>query len=179
MSQDAAAVAVLDAAQCAFDETAFYRDRYRDRPASPADVPFVSHAAYHRANGLLECICDREEIIGAIAPWVRGVRRFPYNIVESETESAHRFDRLLHALGVLDLRTGEPVDMVGTYDEMSPRSFPDYPGGTSQQRWLRELLRRTMEAEGFTVYSAEWWHFDHDDWREYAIQNDVFGEIRP
>jgi CubicO group peptidase (beta-lactamase class C family)/D-alanyl-D-alanine dipeptidase len=80
-------------------------------------------------------------------------------------------------LTLFDLRTGEPVDMVGTYDEMSPRSFPDYPGGTSQQRWLRELLRRAMEAEGFTVYEAEWWHFDHDDWREYAIQNAVFSEI--
>jgi CubicO group peptidase (beta-lactamase class C family)/D-alanyl-D-alanine dipeptidase len=80
-------------------------------------------------------------------------------------------------LTLYDLETGLPVDMVGTYDEMSPRSFPDYPGGTSRQRWLRELLRRTMESEGFTVYSAEWWHFDHDDWREYAIQNVVFGEI--
>ena len=80
-------------------------------------------------------------------------------------------------LSMYDLRTGEPVDMVGTYDEFSPRSFPDYPGGTSQQRWLRDLLRRTMEAEGFTVYEAEWWHFDHEDWRSYAIQNATFDEL--
>jgi len=80
-------------------------------------------------------------------------------------------------LSLYDLRTGEPVDMVGTYDEFSPRSFPDYPGGTSRQRWLREKLRRAMETEGFTVYEAEWWHFDHDDWRDYAIQNAVFSEI--
>jgi CubicO group peptidase (beta-lactamase class C family)/D-alanyl-D-alanine dipeptidase len=81
-------------------------------------------------------------------------------------------------LSLLDLRTGEPVDVVGTYDEFSPRSFPDYPGGTSRQRWLRDLLRRVMEAEGFTVYEAEWWHFDHGDWREYAIQNATFAELR-
>ena len=80
-------------------------------------------------------------------------------------------------LNLFDLRTGEPADMVGTFDEFSPRSFPDYPGGTSRQRWLRELLRRTMEAEGFTVYEAEWWHFDHDDWREYAIQNATFDQL--
>lgn len=80
-------------------------------------------------------------------------------------------------LNLYDLVTGEPVDMVGTYDEFSPRSFPDYPGGTSRQRWLRELLRRAMEAEGFTVYEAEWWHFDHEDWREYAIQNATFDEL--
>jgi len=80
-------------------------------------------------------------------------------------------------LNLYDLRTGEPVDMVGTYDEFSPRSFPDYPGGTSRQRWQRDLLRRTMVEEGFSVYEAEWWHFDHGDWREYAIQNATFDEL--
>ena len=80
-------------------------------------------------------------------------------------------------LNLYDLATGEPADMVGTFDEFSPRSFPNYPGGTSLQRWQREVLRRAMEAEGFTVYEAEWWHFDHDDWREYALQNATFGEL--
>ena len=80
-------------------------------------------------------------------------------------------------LNLYELATGQPADMVGSYDEFSPRSFPDYWGGTSRQRWLRELLRRTMEAEGFTVYEAEWWHFDHDDWRAYGIQNVTFEEI--
>jgi D-alanyl-D-alanine dipeptidase len=80
-------------------------------------------------------------------------------------------------LNLYDLRTGEPVEMVGGYDEFSARSFPDYPGGTSRQRWLRNLLRETMESEGFAVYEAEWWHFDHDDWREYAIQNATFNEL--
>jgi D-alanyl-D-alanine dipeptidase len=34
-----------------------------------------------------------------------------------------------------------------------------------------------MEAEGFTVYEAEWWHFDHGLWRAYPIQNVTFEEI--
>ena len=80
-------------------------------------------------------------------------------------------------LNLYDLATGEPADMVGTFDEFSPRSFPNYPGGTSRQRWLREILRRAMEAEGFSVYEAEWWHFDHEDWREYALQNATFAEL--
>jgi D-alanyl-D-alanine dipeptidase len=80
-------------------------------------------------------------------------------------------------LTLYDADTGEPVRMVGGYDEFSPRSYPDYPGGTSRQRWLRGLLRARMEAEGFTVYEAEWWHFDHADWRSYAIQNATFEEI--
>ena len=77
-------------------------------------------------------------------------------------------------LTLYDLATGKPIEMPGTYDEMSPRSFPDYPGGTSLQRWHRDLLRRAMESEGFTVYEAEWWHFDYKDWKEYPILNVPF-----
>jgi D-alanyl-D-alanine dipeptidase len=82
-------------------------------------------------------------------------------------------------LTLYDLSTGQPIEMPGTYDEMSPRSFPDYPGGTSLQRWHRDLLRRAMESEGFTVYEAEWWHFDYKDWREYPILNIKFEDLNP
>ena len=81
-------------------------------------------------------------------------------------------------LTLYDLATGKPIEMPGTYDEMSPRSFPDYPGGTSLQRWHRDLLRRAMESEGFTVYEAEWWHFDYKDWREYPILNIPFEQMK-
>ncbi len=80
-------------------------------------------------------------------------------------------------LTLYDLATGEPIQMVAGYDEFSPRSFPTYPGGTSRQRYYRDLLRRTMETAGFTVYEYEWWHFDYRDWRKYAIGNATFEEI--
>ena len=82
-------------------------------------------------------------------------------------------------LSLYGLATGEPIEMPSSYDEFSGRSYADYPGGTARQRWHRDLLRQVMEAEGFTVNSGEWWHFDHADWREYGIQNEVFGEIVP
>ena len=80
-------------------------------------------------------------------------------------------------LTLYDLKTGKPVEMVGTYDETTDRSYPDYPGGTSLQRWHRDLLRNAMESEGFTVYEAEWWHFDFKDWRNYPIGNEKFDKI--
>ena len=52
-------------------------------------------------------------------------------------------------LSIYELATGKPIEMTGVYDEMSERSYPGYPGGTSLQRWHRELLRRIMENEGF------------------------------
>ena len=77
-------------------------------------------------------------------------------------------------LTLYDLQTGSPIEMVGVYDEMSPRSYPHYPGGSSLQRWHRELLREAMEADGFDVYEYEWWHFDFAGWERYAIQTDTF-----
>ena len=80
-------------------------------------------------------------------------------------------------LTLYDLKTGKPVQMVSTYDETTDRAFADYPGGTSLQRWYRHLLRQAMESEGFTVYSAEWWHFDYKDWRSYPVMNVRFENI--
>jgi D-alanyl-D-alanine dipeptidase len=81
-------------------------------------------------------------------------------------------DLTLYVLG-----TGEVVTMVAGFDEMSPRSHADYPGGTSRQRWHRKLLRDAMEAQGFSIFPGEWWHFDYQDWRRYRIANEVFEEI--
>ncbi len=80
-------------------------------------------------------------------------------------------------LSLYDLVTGEEIEMTGVYDEMTERSYPDYEGGTSDQREMRDLLRSKMEAHGFTVYEFEWWHFDYDDWEKYRIENIPFSEI--
>lgn len=75
-------------------------------------------------------------------------------------------------LTLFDLKTKKAVEMPGLYDEMSPRSYPDYGGGTSRQRALRQMLREAMEREGFTVYETEWWHFDYRDWPRFAVGNE-------
>jgi serine beta-lactamase-like protein LACTB len=80
-------------------------------------------------------------------------------------------------LTLYDLKSGKPVEMVAGFDEFSDRSYPNYWGGMSRQRWHRQLLRHAMEDEGFTVYEAEWWHFDYKDWRSYRIGNESFEEL--
>ncbi|HEY3221779.1 MAG TPA: M15 family metallopeptidase [Gemmatimonadales bacterium] len=76
-----------------------------------------------------------------------------------------------------DLRAGRPVEMPSTYDEATPRAVADFPGGTSRQRWHRALLRRVLEAGGFTVNPTEWWHFDYRDWQRYPILNRTFEDL--
>lgn len=81
-------------------------------------------------------------------------------------------------LTMYDLATGRVVEMPGGYDEMSRRSYPDYPGGPPAARARRDLLRQVMERHGFTVESNEWWHFNYQDWRLYPILDIAFSEIK-
>ena len=81
-------------------------------------------------------------------------------------------------LTLYELSTGNPVEMISGYDEFTERAFPFYYGGTTKQRWLRDLLRKNMESEGFSVYEYEWWHFDYKDWEKYGIGNLKFEDIK-
>ncbi len=42
---------------------------------------------------------------------------------------------------------------------------------------VNSAIRSAMEAQDFTVYRDEWWHFDYKDWRRYRIGNEIFEEI--
>ena len=77
-------------------------------------------------------------------------------------------------LTIFDLKAGQQVTMPSEYDEFTERAFPTYTGGSAESRRLRDLLRSAMEAQGFTVYEAEWWHFDYSEWRHYRILNIPF-----
>lgn len=79
-------------------------------------------------------------------------------------------------LSIFDLKTGELIDMPSGYDEFTERASPNYLGGTEKQRANREMLRKLMEEEGFTVNPNEWWHFDYKNWQDYAIYDISFDE---
>jgi zinc D-Ala-D-Ala dipeptidase len=80
-------------------------------------------------------------------------------------------------LSLYDLTSGSEVEMPSEYDEMSPRAYPTYDGGTAQARARRDLLRAAMEHEGFAVEPNEWWHFNYKDWPQYPILDIPFSEI--
>ncbi len=79
-------------------------------------------------------------------------------------------------LSIYDLKTGRQIDMPSGYDEFTERASPDYKGGTVEQTANRDLLRKLMENEGFTVNPNEWWHFDYKKWEDYAIYDISFAE---
>ncbi|MHB8837358.1 MAG: M15 family metallopeptidase [Gemmatimonadaceae bacterium] len=81
-------------------------------------------------------------------------------------------------LTLYDRKTGRAVRMPSGYDEFTARAYANYAGGTDAERARRALLRRYMEAEGFTVNPTEWWHFDYNGWRQYPVLNVPFERVR-
>jgi sialidase-1 len=80
-------------------------------------------------------------------------------------------------LSMFHLDSGREVEMPSVYDEMSERAYPKYTGGTLAQRSARDLLRREMERQRFTVEPNEWWHFNYKDWPLYPIGDLPFSRV--
>lgn len=80
-------------------------------------------------------------------------------------------------VSLYDLKTGKEVAMPSGYDEMSESAYPNYSGGTADERARRDLLRQVMEKQNFTVYEFEWWHFDYKDCASWPIANIPFEKL--
>jgi D-alanyl-D-alanine dipeptidase len=62
-------------------------------------------------------------------------------------------------LTLIDLVTGNELDMGTSFDFFSPLSSPTSREVTQQQRANRLLLRSLMLRHGFRPLEEEWWHF--------------------
>ena len=58
---------------------------------------------------------------------------------------------------------GESVEMPTDFDDFSALADRDYSDVSAQAAENARLLEREMQAEGFTGYSAEWWHYTDSD----------------
>ncbi|WP_051718459.1 M15 family metallopeptidase [Hymenobacter sp. IS2118] len=147
---------------------------FLQRPAAEALV---------RVNKELETLGYRLLVFDGYRPW--SVTKLFWDITPREKrkfvanpKKGSRHNRGCAVdLSLWDIATGKEVAMTGAYDEMSPRSYVAYAGGTAEQRAKRDLLRSKMEQHGFKVIPDEWWHFDYQDWRSYRIQNIPFEKL--
>jgi D-alanyl-D-alanine dipeptidase len=148
---------------------------FMERPAAEAVVR-ASRKLHEQGFGLL--------VFDAYRPWFvtkifwDATPKEDHDYVADPAQGSRHNRGCAVDLTIYDLKTGQPIAMPSSYDEFSERAHPDYAGGTTEERANRELLRKTMEAEGFTVYETEWWHFDFKDWKQYPIVNVAFADIR-
>ena len=66
-------------------------------------------------------------------------------------------------LTLLDMRTGQELDMGSPFDLFSERSHPDCRAVTDEQYENRMFLRTAMLRGGFAPLDCEWWHFTLKD----------------
>jgi D-alanyl-D-alanine dipeptidase len=147
---------------------------FLQRPAAEALVR-VHHALAREGFGLL--------IHDAYRPWYvtwmfwQATPDSQHTFVANPATGSRHNRGAAVDLSLYDIKTGRAVRMPSGYDEFSERAYPSYAGGTDAERARRELLRRYMEAEGFSVNESEWWHFDYRGWREYPVQNIPFERL--
>ena len=70
---------------------------------------------------------------------------------------------------LIDLASGEELDMGSPYDFFDEKSNPLNSGISAQQRANRLLLNRVITEFGFISSITEWWHF--------RLQNEPFSDI--
>jgi D-alanyl-D-alanine dipeptidase len=64
---------------------------------------------------------------------------------------------------------GKELEMGSAYDEFSKRSRRNYKGLTKQEAKNRAMLDEALVKYGFIPLSSEWWHFDFNHWRRFAL----------
>lgn len=153
-------------------------DNFIGRPVYPEARVFLQKPAAEalvRASHCLEACGYGLLIFDGYRPW-SVTRLFWDSVSEAQrpyvadpAEGSRHNRGCAVDLSLFDLSIGREVVMPSAYDEMNERAHPDFAGGSAESRRLRDLLRAAMEAEGYTVYPTEWWHFDYKNWREYAV----------
>ena len=84
-------------------------------------------------------------------------------------------------LTLLDMRTGQELDMGSPFDLFSERSHPDSRAVTDEQYENRMFLRNAMLRGGFAPLDCEWWHFTlkdepyPDTYFEFPVATGVLG----
>ncbi len=66
-------------------------------------------------------------------------------------------------LTLVDLETGEELQMPTGYDNFTAYADRDYSDCSPEAAKNARLLEETMERFGFNPYAAEWWHFSDEE----------------
>ena len=80
-------------------------------------------------------------------------------------------------LTLIDLKTGKELEMPTPYDSFAAEAASDFMSLPANVIQNRELLRSTMEKNGFRVLNNEWWHFDFIGWKNYELMDIPFEDL--
>ena len=71
---------------------------------------------------------------------------------------------------LIDLKTGEEVEMPTAFDDFSEKASIDYTKGISEKAIEhRSILQKSMQKHGFQLFKTEWWHFNYQGFEKYEV----------
>jgi len=71
---------------------------------------------------------------------------------------------------LIDLKTGEEVEMPTEFDDFSKKAGANWEEGISKDAIKhRKLLQKAMQDHGFQPYKNEWWHFNYQGFEKYTV----------
>jgi D-alanyl-D-alanine dipeptidase len=80
-------------------------------------------------------------------------------------------------LTLVDLTTGNEIIMPTEYDNFTEKAGHNYMKLEPDAIANRKLLKEVMTKHGFLIYSAEWWHYDYADWKNYELMDLSFEDL--
>jgi D-alanyl-D-alanine dipeptidase len=80
-------------------------------------------------------------------------------------------------VSIVTFKTGKEIEMPTGFDDFSVKAHPDYMKLSGKVLKNRSQLITIMKKHGFTVYPAEWWHFDYQGWEKYALMDVSFESL--
>lgn len=80
-------------------------------------------------------------------------------------------------LTLINLETGEELEMPTPFDEFSDRASHSYSELPANVIANREKLLKIMTDNGFTMYKHEWWHYNIKGRNKYALMDISFEEL--
>lgn len=80
-------------------------------------------------------------------------------------------------LTIISSKTGKEIKMPTGFDNFTEKAHSDYSDLPNDVIENRKLLIEIMSKHGFTNYSAEWWHYDFNGWKNYNLMDLSFDEL--
>ncbi len=80
-------------------------------------------------------------------------------------------------LTLIDLSTGEELEMPTPFDEFSERASHYYSELSPEAIKNREKLLKVMTENGFTMYEHEWWHYNIKGRNRYSLMDISFEDL--
>lgn len=66
---------------------------------------------------------------------------------------------------------GNPLNMGTDFDHFGKEAHHSYTELGTKVIANRKLLRKTMEAHGFSIIKTEWWHYNYTAGKKYAVSD--------